>query len=79
MNNSHFETSLEALQVDHTRALSESAESRAKAEAEARERAEEEMEKVREELRVAKREAEDERVAKNDALAQLAVSWDGLR
>jgi ElaB/YqjD/DUF883 family membrane-anchored ribosome-binding protein len=56
MNNSHFETSLEALQVDHTRALSESAESRAKAEAEARERAEEEMEKVREELRVAKRE-----------------------
>lgn len=80
MNKSHFETSLEALQADHTRALSESAESRAKAEAEARERSVEEMEKVREEVRVAKREAEDERVAKNDALAQLAehaVSWSG--
>jgi hypothetical protein len=58
MNKSHFQTSLEAMQADHSRTLADSAEAKAKGDAETKEKHTEEVEALREETRAARRELE---------------------
>ncbi|RXK37953.1 hypothetical protein M231_04739 [Tremella mesenterica] len=73
MNKNHFQQTLEEMQSQHGKDLSSSAETRAEEADRVKREHEEEIVELLRELKAVKAELQDERVAKNTAVAQLAA------